>query len=162
MFFHTQNFSRRKFRLGNVLERQKKFPRLGRHLSYFNNLFPALFDHFVVLYSCMSDCHGKKKRQNTSPPPGREIFCWPRWIGNSTRRYCYRDATPTNVFCKDMKGAIEVSYVCMVHFQMVFQKFNFFHWSCLCIKDFGSLFSLLNYMGSPQSKTKLLCVESKF
>ena len=85
---------------------------------------------------------------------------WER-IGNSTRRYCYRDATPTNVFCKDMKGTIEVSYAYMVHFQMVLQKFNFFHWSCLC-NDFGCLFSLLNYMGSPQSKTKLLCVESKF
>ena len=45
------------------------------------------------------------------------------------RRYCYRDATPTHVCCKDMKGTIEVTYAYMAHFRNyeVLQECNFFH-----------------------------------
>ena len=110
MFWHTQNFSRRKFRLGNVLESQKKIFFATRPPSFLfyklvsSTLWP--FCCFLLMYVRLS----RQKKAKHQPPPGREIFCWPRWIGNSTRRYCYRDATPTNVFCKDMKRTIEFSY----------------------------------------------------
>ena len=46
------------------LKARKNSPRFGRHLFYFSNLFPVLFDSFIVFTSCM--LHSEVSRLKTA------------------------------------------------------------------------------------------------
>ena len=47
----------------------------GHHLCYFSNLFPVLFDRFVVFTSCMLHLEvSRQKRENTNPHLDGKFF----------------------------------------------------------------------------------------
>ena len=153
------NFSRRKFRLGNVLDSQNKIFATRSPSFLFYKLVSSTLWPFCRSLLMYVRSVTPKKRQNTNPHLDGKFFVDLIGLG------ILRDDTATEMllllmfFVRTWKELLNSrTHTYMVHFQMVLQKFNLFHWSCLC-KDFGCLFSLLNYMGSPQSKTKLLCVE---
>ena len=58
------------------LGKPKKFLRdTGRHLCCFANLFPVLFDRFVVFTSCILHLEvSRQKRQNAKPYPDGKFF----------------------------------------------------------------------------------------
>ena len=56
---------------------------LDRHISYFSNLFPVLFDPLVVFTSCMLHLEvSRQKKQNTNPHPDGNIFLDLSGLGN--------------------------------------------------------------------------------
>ena len=88
---------------------EKNYPCFGRNFFYFSNLFPVLFDRYIVFPSCM--LHSEVSRLKTAkywPLPGREIFCWPQWTRNSTRRR-YNDLMESDDYYRLSENLLSLS-----------------------------------------------------
>ena len=75
------------------LKARKKFSAFRQPCIFF--IFQTCFQYYLTVFAVFTSCmlHSEVSRQKTGkktakyePLPGREIFCWPHWTRNSTRR----------------------------------------------------------------------------